>query len=213
MSQAALIDFTTGPAQPDPHPALRRMRLVSRGLEILFLALAVGFALVFAIVMADFVLPYAGDAVALGPKGGLVRLTVPWGNPLHPHPPLPAGYVTPEAMPLVQRLAHVPVGMLHAVPMVILFWSLRRLFGLYSKGVVFAPDNARSLKQVGAALIVLAVAPWLGHTALASLHLDIDKAWMHGSSVQELILGAIVYVIAQVMQLGRELEEERSQFV
>jgi len=30
---------------------------------------------------------------------------------------------------------------------------------------------------------------------------------------RELILGAVVFVIAQVMQLGRELEEERSQFV
>jgi hypothetical protein len=40
-----------------------------------------------------------------------------------------------------------------------------------------------------------------------------SQAWMHGSSIEQLILGAVVFVIAQVMQLGRELEEERSQFV
>ena len=213
MSQAAVVDFAIETPQPDPPPALRRMRLVSRGLELLFLVLAIGFGLIALTLLLDFIVPYAGDAISLGPKGGLVRVLAPWGHPLHPHPPLPAGYLSPEAMPVVQRLAQAPVGLLHAAPMVLLFWNLRTLFGLYAKGVVFAPDNARSLKHVGAALIVIAIAPWLGHTFLSSLHLAIDQAWMHGSSIQELILGAIVYVIAQVMQLGRELEEERSQFV
>lgn len=213
MSQAALIDFAAETPQPDPPPALRRMRLVSGGLEILFLVLAVGSGLLAAIMILDFVVPYAGDAISLGPQGGMLRVTVPWGHPLHPHPPLPAGYISPEAMPVVQRLAQVPVGLLHAVPIVLLFWNLRRLFGLYAKGIVFAPENARSLKHVGAALIVIAIAPWLGHTVLDSVHLAVDKAWAHASSLQELVLGAVVYVIAQVMQLGREIEEERSQFV
>jgi hypothetical protein len=207
MSQAVVIDFATEP--PQPATPLRRMRLVSRGLEILFLVLAVATALLAGALIFDFIIPYAGDHVAMGPAGGLVR----WA-PRLTHPiPLPPHYIAVSDLPVVQRLAHVPVGLLHAVPIVLLFWSLRRLFGLYAKGVVFAPDNARSLKHVGAALIVIAIAPWLGHTVLDSLHLAIDKAWMHGSSLQELVLGVIVYVIAQVMQLGRELEEERSQFV
>ena len=212
MSQAAFIDFAVETPQPAPPPALRRMRLVSRGLEILFLALAVGSGLVALPLIVDFIVPYAGNAITLGPKGGLISLYVPWGHPGHPHP-LPAGYIPTEAMPVIQRLAHVPVGLLHIVPMVLLFWSLRRLFGLYAKGVVFTPDNARSLKHVGAALIVIAIAPWLGHAFLSGLHLAIDQNWMHGSSIQELILGAIVYVIAQVMQLGHEIEQDRSQFV
>ncbi|HEY4029886.1 MAG TPA: DUF2975 domain-containing protein [Caulobacteraceae bacterium] len=211
MGQAAVIDFATEARQPDPPPSLRRMRLVSGGLEILFLVLALGFGLLALPLLLDFVFPYAGDAISLGPKGGLVRLLVPWGHP-HPHP-LPTGYIPPEAMPVIQRLAQVPVGLLHAVPMVLLFWNLRRLFGLYARGVVFAPDNARCLKHVGAALIAIAVAPWLGHALLDSLHLAIDKSWMHASSLEELVLGAIVYVIAQVMQLGHEIEQDRSQFV
>lgn len=204
MNKAMVIDF----AVQEPHaPALHRMRLVSRGLEILFLVLAVGFGLIAAVAILDFIVPYAPRLISLGPGGGLLTIGPDQAHPLPPH------YVTVGAMPVTQRLAHVPVGLLHAVPTVVLFWSLRRLFGLYARGVVFAPDNARSLKHVGAALIVIAIAPWLGHTVLSSLHLAIDQAWMHGSSIQELILGAIVYVIAQVMQLGRELEEERSQFV
>ena len=204
MNQAVVVDFAL--AEPRLSAALRRMRLVSRALEILFLVLTVGFGLVASVAILDFVVPYAPHLVALGPAGGLLTIG-PQPHALPPH------YVTVGAMPPVQRLAHVPVGLLHAAPTVLLFWSLRRLFGLYAKGVVFAPDNARSLKHVGGALIVIAIAPWLGHTVLNSLHMAIDQAWMHGSSIQELILGAIVYVIAQVMQLGRELEEERSQFV
>ena len=208
MSQSAVIDFAVGASPPDLPPPLRRMRLVSRGLEILFLVLAVGVGLLASAMILDFIVPYAGNAFTVGPKGGLISLHVPWG-----HPRLPPGYIAPADMPVIQRLAHVPVGLLNAVPMIALFWSLRRLFGLYARGVVFAPDNARSLKRIGVALIVIAVAPWLGHAFLNSLHLAIDQVWMHGSSLQELILGAIVYVIAQVMQLGREIEEERSQFV
>jgi hypothetical protein len=210
MSQAAILDFAV--ETPDPPPELRRIRWVSQGLEWLFLALAIGTGVLATALIFDFIVPYLGDDFALGPQGGLLRVG-PWWAPSYPHHPLPAGYISPEAMPTIQRLAQAPVGLLHAAPMVLLFWNLRRLFGLYAKGVVFASDNARSLKHIGACLIVIAVAPWLGHTVLDSLHLAIDKAWMHGSSIQELILGAIVYVIAQVMQLGRELEDERSQIV
>lgn len=209
MSNAVVIDFAVDASEPGPPAPLRRIRWISRGLEILFMILAVGFGLAASALILDFIIPYGGDHFAMGPTGGVIRFT-----PQLAHlPPLPPHYVSVAAMPLVQRLAHVPVGLLHAVPIVVLFWSLRRLFGLYAKGVVFAPQNARSLKHVGAALIVLSVAPWLGHTVLDSLHLAIDKAWMHGSSVQELILGAIVLIIAQVMQLGRELEEEQRQFI
>ena len=202
MSEAVVIDFAA--KEPRPPATLRRMRLVSRCLEILFLALAIGFSLVGTAVILDFIVPYAPDILAACPFGGLISIG--------PHV-FPASCVAVGAMPLMQRLVHAACGMLLLVPMVLLFWNLRRLFGLYARGVVFAPDNARSLKHVGAALIVIALAPWLGHAFLSSLHLAIDQAWAHGSSLQELVLGAIVFVIAQVMQLGRELEEERSQFV
>jgi len=202
MSQAVVIDFVA--QAPRPPPAPREMRLVSRCLEILFLVLAVGFGLVGAVVILDFIVPFTGNFIAEGPAGGIMTI-----GPR----PLPPNYVTVGAMPLVQRLAHVPAGIVYVAPIVLLFWSLRRLFGLYAVGVVFAPENARSLKLIGAALIVIAVSPWLRHTFLSSFHVAVDQAWMSASSLQALILGVVVYVIAQVMQLGRELEEERSQFV
>jgi hypothetical protein len=204
MSQAVVVDFAVG--NPDVPAALRRMRWVSRGLEMLFLVLALGFGLIATALLTDFIVPYAGNAVTIGPAGGLINIGAP-----HFHPP--AGYISPGAMPVAQRLAHVPVGLLHVIPTLVLFWSLRRLFGLYARGIVFAPENARHIKHIGAALAVSAVAPFLGFTFLNSLGLAIDHSWMHGTSLQELVLGAIVYVIAQVMQLGHEIEEDRSQFV
>ena len=202
MSQAVVIDLVA--KEPRQPAELRRMRLVSRCLEILFLALAVGFGLAGAATIFDFIVPYAPDLIAACPSGGLLMIG--------PHV-WPAHCVGVGAMPAVQRLAHAPCGLLLLVPMVLLFWNLHRLFGLYARGVVFAPDNASRLKHVGAALIVLGIAPVLNHAFLASLHLAIDQTWIQGSNIQELILGAVVWVIAQVMQLGRELEEERSQFV
>jgi hypothetical protein len=202
VSQAVVIDLVA--RAPRPPAPLRRMRLVSRGLEILFLVLAAGFGLAGAAVILDFIVPFTGKLIAEGPAGGMMTI-----GPQ----PLAPGYVAVGDMPLVQRLAHVPAGLLYVAPIFLLFWNLRRLFGLYAVGVVFAPDNARRLKHIGAALIVIAVSPWLRHTFLSSFHVAVGQAWMSASSLQALILGAVVYVIAQVMQLGRELEEERSQFV
>ena len=79
--------------------------------------------------------------------------------------------------------------------------------------VVFARENACHIKWIGVGLAIHAVAPFAGVQFLRALHLVIDHQWMHGSSLQELVLGAIVYAIAQVMQVGREIEEDRSQFV
>ena len=128
-------------------------------------------------------------------------------------PRMPAPYVPVSSLPLLQRLAHLPVGLIDFTPILAIFLGLRRLFGLYARGVVFGAENARCLRWIGVALIANAAAPGVGVLFLASLRLVVDRNWLHGSSVQELVLGAIVYVIALVMQVGRELEEERSQFV
>ena len=201
MSQAVVVDFIV--QAPRPSAALRRMRVVSRCLEILFLALTVGFAFVGGAVIFDFIVPYA-DVIADCPYGGLITIA--------PHV-WPLDCLAIGNMTTAQRLAHAPCGLLLLMPILLLFWNLRRLFGLYARGMVFAPDNARRLKHAGAALIVLGIAPLMNHAFLAGLNLAINQIWIQASDVQELILGAIVYVIAQVMQLGHELEEERSQFV
>jgi hypothetical protein len=42
---------------------------------------------------------------------------------------------------------------------------------------------------------------------------EIDKNWAHMASVQAFVLGLLVFVIGQVMQVGREIEEDREAFV
>ena len=51
------------------------------------------------------------------------------------------------------------------------------------------------------------------HLVLSATGYEIDGAWAHMTSVQEAILGAVVFVIALVMQAGREIEEDREGFV
>jgi hypothetical protein len=181
----------------------RRIRAASQGLAALFTLLFAADALLVAALLLAFLVPYTGQHLGIGPTGMLI----------HSGPQLPAPYVAVDGLPLGQRLAHVPVGLLNAAPVLVMFWSLRQLFGLYGKGVVFARENAILIKWIGAGLVAHAAAPGLGVLFLSAVHQVIDHRWMHAASLQELVLGGIVYVIAEVMQVGRELEEERSQFV
>ena len=95
----------------------------------------------------------------------------------------------------------------------ILFWSLRSLFRLYSQGKVFGLPNARLIQLMGVCLVADAAAPFLCHLVLSATGYEIDKMWAHMASVQELILGAVVFVIALVMKAGHEIEEDREGFV
>lgn len=201
MSQAVVLDFFR--REPEPTPAHRRIRLASRGLAWLFAGILVLWSLFCALVFAAFFVAPAGRFIGIGPSGMLLTTL--------PHMPPP--YIPVSNLPLLQRLAHVPVVLINFAPPLAIFWALGRLFGLYAKGVVFSADNARCIKCIGAALAANAVAPFLGVQFLSALHLVIDRRWMHASSVQELVLGAVVYVIALVMQVGHEIEEERGQFV
>jgi hypothetical protein len=201
MSTVVALDFSTH--EPAPHPAYRRIRLASRALEWLFTGLLALDGLFAALMLAAFLVPFTGQHLGIGPKGMLISGGGQLGAP----------YAPVSGLPLLQRLAHIPVGLINFVPPLVIFWSLRRLFALYGRGVVFAPDNARCIRWIGAALAANAVAPFLGVQFLTALHLVIDRQWMHAYSLQELILGGVVYVIAMVMQVGHEIEEDRSQFV
>jgi hypothetical protein len=198
MSQVLDLAF-----EPPPSPAPRRMVLASRALELLFAALFVLFGLIAAGLMLSFFVPAMGEHVFLGPRGGQVV----WNGPA------PRGYLMVSGLPLMQRLAHMPIGVLNAAPTLIVLFGLHRLFGLYARGVVFARENAAYLKLIGGGLVFSALAPGLGVFLLTSLGLVIDRVWLHPSTFQALVLGGIVYVIAEVMQLGREIEEDRKGFV
>ena len=66
---------------------------------------------------------------------------------------------------------------------------------------------------MGFCLILDAAAPFLCHLVLSATGYEIDRMWAHMAAAQELVLGAVVFVIAAVMQAGHEIEQDREGFV
>ena len=125
----------------------------------------------------------------------------------------PPELVAFASLGLAHRLAYALVTLAWMAPVLIVFGNLRALFGLYARGVVFARGNAAHLKWIGVGLVAYGLAPGLGHLFLTVTQFEIDHAWFHVSSLQAPVLGGLMMVIAQVMEVGRELEEDRSQYV
>ena len=203
MTQVIEFDPAAGTAAPET-PQHRRIRRASRALSVLFGVVLVADLLFGAALGGAFFVHYPGVQVSIGRAG--MMLTI---GPFAP----PAGYVAVTSLPLVQRLAHIAAGLVVFPPAVMIFWNLRQLFLLYGRGVVFSEANARRIKQIGLWLAANAIAPLISVSTLSALHMAVDHAWFHGDTIPELVLGGVVYVIAQVMEVGRQIEEEQGQFV
>lgn len=182
-------------------PSYRRIRIASRGLEALFALLCAGWV-AFALYCLWVLFFYQGTEIAVGPRGFL-----------HTTGPLPPDYLPFKLWRLDQKLAYVPVAVVRSAPPILRAWFLSRLFRLYGQGQVFTARNTTLIKYIGVCLIADAVAPFLCHLALSATGYEIDRAWAHGASVEQLIQGAVVFFIALVMEAGREIEEDRKGFV
>jgi hypothetical protein len=156
-------------------------------------------------VIASFlVIFFFADHVLMNAAGATVTF---------PRPPSPvAGQVFLSDQPLITRVAGFVDIVIAMVPILFVCWHLRGLFGLYARGVVFARQNAEHLKRVGLWLIVWPVAKF-GANMLFQLAGGTDKAWAQMVFVYALILGLIVFVIAQVMAFGHEIEQEKDSFI
>lgn len=196
---ASIVEFS--PTGSSPLPSVLRLRALSRGLEVLFTLLFVGFFLLFLAALWVLYI-YHGRLIAFGPQGGIITTGL-----------LPAGFIPVSQWPLLEKLAYGPVLLVRSAPAIGLFWCLRRLFGGYARGEVFSARNARLIQAMGAWLAADAIAPLVCHLALSGAGLEIDGKWAHMASVQELVLGAVVFVIAYVMRAGHEIEQDREGFV
>jgi hypothetical protein len=159
---------------------------------------------VFAVALGSaFLVPYAGHHVTIGRAGMMLNFG----------PASPSGYVPVGSLPLSQRIAHMAMGVVVFTPGLMILWNLRQLFRIYGQGVVFSETNARRIKSIGLWLAANAIAPLISVSMLSALHMVVDHAWFHGDTLPQLVLGGVVYVIAQVMEVGRQIEEEREQYV
>jgi hypothetical protein len=196
---ASIVDIA--PPRPAPTPSFRRLRAASRGLEWLFAGLLAVFVVLTAVGFGVLFF-YHGTMIAFGPKGGVLSTGV-----------TPAGYLALRDWRFDQRLAYAPVWIARSAPTIGLFSCLRALFRLYGDGEVFTERAARLIRWMGVWLVVDAVTPLACHLALSATGYEIDGAWAHLAAVQELILGAVVFIIALVMQAGHEIEEDREGFI
>ncbi len=197
---ASIVDIA--PPRPAPTPSFRKIRAASRAFELLFTVLFVFFILL-AIFSLWILLFYQGDIISIGPRGGMISTS---GHP-------PPDFIPFRYWRLGQKLVYVPDVIVRALPSIFLFWNLQRLFRLYSQGEVFTDRTARLIQAMGVCLVADAALPFLCHLVLSATGYEIDKMWAHMAAVQELVLGAVVFVIALVMQAGREIEEDREGFV
>jgi len=184
--------------QPKYQKLRRQSRVLSVAISVLgILYLAVNAGLVIATPLIN------GDLVHMGP-GAHASIGLGAGLP---------GSVTLSSFSFAQRLAFALLLALRAAPIGAVLFNLRALFGLYAAGTVFARDNAVRIKRMGLWLILFAVTPFMIHEISVPLGNNFDGEWFHVEEVYALVTGAILYVIAQVMEAGHEIEQERDEFV
>jgi hypothetical protein len=190
-------------AEPKPQSAaLRRIRRLSLPFEIVFAALAglVTFVYAATILTALF---YTGENFRLTHEGPTLYL----GNDA-----FAAGSVKISDVPLASRLIGlVPLTLIQGA-LAAAFYCLHRLFAAYRRGLVFAEEPTRSMRRAGVALIVFALAPGLFQPLVRAAGL-MDRNWLQPQMIAALLVGGALFVLASVITLGREIEEESKGYI
>ena len=192
-------------AAPDARASIltyRRLVPLSRALSIFF-AIMMVFSLLW-VAAAFAVIFFYSDHVLVGASGANVAFP---GIPK----PMP-GMIRFSQQPFITHLAGFVDIVVAMIPVVLVCWHLRGLFRLYARGIVFARRNATHLKRIGLWLVIWPIAKF-GANMVFQLAGGTDKAWAQMIFVYSLVLGLIVFVIARVMEFGREIEEEKDSFV
>jgi hypothetical protein len=187
-------------------PIHQRMRARSRILAWLFTAVLWFVTATTAALMLG-ALFYTGHQVAFGPNGGVLYFGDTSGEVL------PPGYVWWSDVALRFRLGGFFAATFQFMPAVLVIDNLRGLFRLYAAGVVFSEENAHRFKWMAIWLIAYAVTPFITVQLLIALDCAIDTMWFHPAAIYAFVLGCVLFVIAQVMEVGRAIEQERDGFV
>jgi Protein of unknown function (DUF2975) len=89
--------------------------------------------------------------------------------------------------------------------------QLRGLFVLYARGLVFSPNNILRIKRFGIWLVLASIAANIsGRLFVLTTHTAVEGT---ANAAMAVVLGAMIYVIAHVMELGREADLERKDFI
>lgn len=202
MSVNHVIEFP--PPFPDEAPVLGRIRRLSRPLEWLFVGLFAIGTILLAIAMVA-VLTYTGDRLQIRPGGMQIYVEAVV-------PPPPPGWTTVGVIPLIRKIALATSACLMIVPALAILWQLRGLFRLYGSGEILGAENARVIGLIAGWLVAYALAPTVGHVVVEAAGFD-DEGWLRLDSLQALLLGLILFVMARVMRWGAEVADDASRFV
>lgn len=183
-------------------PALRRIRHLSLPFEIVFLLLAGLVTLVYlATVLAA--LFYTGEHFRLTENGPTFYLGSERFAP---------GSIKIADAPLTSRLlGFIPLTIIQG-SLIAAFYCLHRLFAAYRQGLVFTEPTISWMRRAGVALIIFAIAPGLFQPLVRAAGLR-DQAWLHGHTIAALLIGAALFVLASVIALGRQIEEEAKGYI
>lgn len=190
-------------AEPAPDaPALKRIRRLSLPFELVFLALAGLVALVYAATVLA-ALFYSGEQFRLTAEGPTLYLG---GAAFAPDS------IKISDVPLTSRLLGLlPLTAIQGA-LCAAFYYLHRLFGTYRRGLVFSETAIGAMRRAGIALLVFAIAPGLFQPLVRAAGLR-DEAWLHGHTIAALLVGAALFVLASVIALGRQIEEESKGYI
>jgi hypothetical protein len=197
---AAVEQLYTAP-KPES-PALKRIRRLSLPFELIFAALAGLVALVYLATLAA-ALFYTGEHFRLTAEGPTLYLGSDAFAP---------GSVKISDVPFLSRLiGFVPLTLIQGA-LVAAFYCLHRLFAAYRRGLVFAEEPVRWMRRAGAALILFALAPGVMQPLVQAAGL-MDRNWLQGHTIAALLVGGALFVLASVITLGREIEEEGEGYI
>ncbi len=200
---ALVLPFPPPPdGSPEPQPA--RIEGLSRGLSWLFTVLFGLGAAILGLAVAGAVF-YAGERLQVRPGGMQIYLEAQV-------PPPPPDWSFARDLPLIQKVALACSATVMLTPALAVLWQLRRLFRLYAVGRILEVENARVIGSMAAWLVAYAVAPAVGHMLVAASGFD-DRGWLRLDSLQALLLGLVLFVIARVMRWGAEVADDAGRFV
>jgi hypothetical protein len=199
MNNITALPATPTAKEPPKRRAIRRRS----GAWALIFSVALASSIALAVLLCAAVLLYDGPLLSFG-SGGIWIGRAP--DPL-------AGLLPLTAFSSGQRQAGAVAVALLAMPAIFILFHLQRLFRLYAAGAVFTPANARRLKAVGLGLALYAFTPFLANRLVMFAGVTNDPVWFHFDEVMALLLGALLFVVADVMEFGREIERDRDGFV
>jgi hypothetical protein len=184
---------------------LRQVRRLSQPFKIL-LTIALGlFVLVQVGSVGTILFFHGGDAfhAAVGASADGIGLSV-WGKTQPPGVPL-------DSLSFAQRSALALMAAVCSATVDLAIFNLRQLFALYSRGEVFARRNITHIKWFGL---------WLAGSGVLINVADrlfpmITGEPSHGfaNALMAVVYGGMTWVVARVMELGRQADVERREFI